>query len=158
MTVRNKPICSRSIKLVNIILVKTFMPVAPKWPHIQYVQLLQFTILEIKRHSKAKVRKPNQTSFSNCHVLIDNNIKLPSIENSNKLSACLFVRKCLDKSTDKNFHGYFTEINHTIATRNNNCGLIVPKIRTEFGKCGFFFQGCYNVQLSSSHHKKRVGH
>ena len=100
------------------------------------------SLLSLKLNVTQKQKLESLTRRASQIVMINNNnIKLPSIENSNKLSACLFVRKCLDKSTDKNFHGYFTEINHTIATRNNNCGLIVPKIRTEFGKCGFFFQG-----------------
>jgi len=51
------------------------------------------------------------------------------------------VKKCLDKGTSSNFHEYFTINAHKISTRNQNTLLKIPKVKLEFTKSGFFFQG-----------------
>ena len=51
------------------------------------------------------------------------------------------VQKCLEKKTCSNFHDYFTINEHMISTRNQNALLKFPKVKLEFTKSDFFFQG-----------------
>ena len=51
------------------------------------------------------------------------------------------VKKCLDGKSCTNFNDYFTVNLHMKATRNQNYLLKVPKIKLEFTKYGFHFQG-----------------
>ena len=51
------------------------------------------------------------------------------------------VRKCIEVNICETFTDYF-EINvHHKSTQNRNLLLKVPKIRLEFAKQGFYFQG-----------------
>ena len=69
--------------------------------------------------------------------------ELPSVIQCNRKRACEIVRKCLIKDICPLFHDYFTIINHDKKTRNNDCLLRLPKIRTEYARKwkSFFFMG-----------------
>ena len=67
--------------------------------------------------------------------------ELPSVIQCNRKRACEIVRKCLVKGISSLFHNYFTIINHEKKTRNNDCLLRLPKIRTEYARKSFFFMG-----------------
>ena len=67
--------------------------------------------------------------------------ELPSVIQCNRKRACEIVRKCLVKEISSLFHNYFTIINHEKKTRNNDCLLRLPKIRTEYARKSFFFMG-----------------
>ena len=66
---------------------------------------------------------------------------IKSIEANYKLRSSILVRKCIDKLTCSNFHDYFHLLSHEKHTRNNMNTLTLPKVRTEFGRKGFFFMG-----------------
>ena len=68
-------------------------------------------------------------------------VDLPSVIQCNHKRACEVVRKCLVKDISSLFHDYFTVINHEKKTRNNDCLLRLPKIRTEYARKSFFFMG-----------------
>ena len=67
--------------------------------------------------------------------------ELSSVIQCNRKRACEIVRKCLVKDISSLFHDYFTIINHEKRTRNNDCLLRLPKIRTEYARKSFFFMG-----------------
>ena len=55
--------------------------------------------------------------------------------------AIRIVRKCLDGNLCSNFQNYFNVNIHKKATRNQNFYLMVPKVKLEFAKSSFYFQG-----------------
>ena len=68
-------------------------------------------------------------------------VELPSVVDCNRKRACMVVRECLEKSVCSTFDNYFTIINHEKKTRNNECLLRLPKIRTEYARKSFIFMG-----------------
>ena len=59
----------------------------------------------------------------------------------------IFVKKCINKDTCENFCNYFQIKSHGVHTRNNSSLLVIPKVRLQFAKSGFFSMGVkiYNV-------------
>ena len=55
--------------------------------------------------------------------------------------SCKIVRKCLNGELCAKFNEYFAINNHQKNTRNRNVLLKLPKVKLEFGKKSFIFQG-----------------
>ena len=70
---------------------------------------------------------------------VPNSITLPSIESIKKRHACMFVRKCISNDTCENFCNYFEVLNHEKQTRNKNCSIRLPPVRTEFARKSVYF-------------------
>ena len=51
------------------------------------------------------------------------------------------VKKCLDGLSCSNFNSYFTRSIHRKSTRNSGHMLVIPRVKLEFAKSGFYFQG-----------------
>ena len=67
--------------------------------------------------------------------------EIQSVTNANKIRACKLVRKCIDKDICVTFQGYFEINDHKMCTRNNQCLVKLPKIRTEYARKSFRFMG-----------------
>ena len=70
-----------------------------------------------------------------------NQSKVPLLLNKNGIRCSTFIRKCLDNDVCDNFKNYFQLQEHSINTRNNRNILVIPKMRTEFGKKLFMYMG-----------------
>ena len=64
-----------------------------------------------------------------------------SVINANNIRACKLVRKCSDKEACDIFRGYFEVQEHETKTRNNQCLLKLPRIKTEYARKSFRFMG-----------------
>ena len=71
---------------------------------------------------------------------------IPSLLKMIKLRACIFVRKSLDGNVCDHYENYFKLNKHNINTRNNKHMLVLPRMRTEFGKKITLFYGCKDLQ------------
>ena len=58
-----------------------------------------------------------------------------------KRKSCLFVFDCLLNNVCTPFKNYFERLVHSKATRNNGISVKLPKVRLEFGKKSFYYQG-----------------
>ena len=67
--------------------------------------------------------------------------EIQSVTNANKIHACKLVRKCIDKDICDTFQGYFQINDHKMQTRNNQCLVKLPKIKTEYARKSFRFMG-----------------
>ena len=103
-------------------------------PILTYGSLIS---LKINRTQQQKLQSIERRATQ----IIGGNTIVPSIEGTIKKRACVFVKKCLMKSTCKSFANYFVINNHTANTRNRNQLLILPKVRLEYGKQAFKFMG-----------------
>ena len=59
------------------------------------------------------------------------------------------VKKCIDGKLCENFETYFVKSVHGRVTRNNGYFLKVSKVKLEFAKNGFYFQGVKLFLLES---------
>ena len=66
---------------------------------------------------------------------------IPSVINANKIRACKLVSKCTDREASDIFRGNFEVQEHATKTRNNQCSLKLPRIKTEYGPKPFRFMG-----------------
>lgn len=66
---------------------------------------------------------------------------VPSIINSIKKEALVFVKKSLENVTCNNFSGYFKIRQHTKSTRNQGYFVELPKVKLEIGKQSFKYCG-----------------
>ena len=74
--------------------------------------------------------------------IIGENKMVPCAANLMRKAACKLVRNIVDdKIENKFFCNYFELSEHSHNTRNKNILIRLPKIRTEFGRKGFYFQG-----------------
>ena len=73
--------------------------------------------------------------------IVGGDVKIVGIEARMKMKACITVKKCLNDDTCDNFKTYFELHNHSIRTRNNKKLVKLPKVKLEFGKKAFKFQG-----------------
>ena len=67
--------------------------------------------------------------------------RICGIERRVKKKSCKMVKKCLGGKLCSNFNGYFEINKHEKNTRNRNFLLKLPKIKLEFGKKSFSYQG-----------------
>ena len=67
--------------------------------------------------------------------------EIQSVTNANNIRACKLVRKCINKDICDTFQGYFEINDHKMGTRNNQCLVKLPKIRTEYARKPFRFMG-----------------
>jgi len=67
--------------------------------------------------------------------------KVGSIEKLMKKKACKIVKKCLDDEVCTQFKGYFKINHHSRTTRNSNTLMKLPKVKLEFFRKSFKFQG-----------------
>ena len=58
-----------------------------------------------------------------------------------KMQACNVVKRCFDGKLCEQFKNYFEINEHRRNTRNSNKFLKLPKIKLEFGRRSFRFQG-----------------
>ena len=65
--------------------------------------------------------------------------RIQSVVSANKIRACKLVRKCIDKEICDIFQGYFEINDHNMRTRNNQCLVKFPKIKTEYERKSFPF-------------------
>lgn len=74
-------------------------------------------------------------------------IKTVSIQNELYRYAIKLVRKCIEGNVCSNFQDYFKVNRHRKTTRNKDILLVLPKVRLEFAKSGFFAMGAklYNL-------------
>ena len=68
-------------------------------------------------------------------------VKLPSVNETRNRSCVHKVFKCLNGIAPKAFQDYFKRVAHAKCTRANNMNVALPKIRTEYGKKTFAYQG-----------------
>ena len=64
-----------------------------------------------------------------------------SVSSANQKRACQFVKCCLDGDVINPFKDYFTLSSHQKNTRNNAKMILLPKIRTKYGRKRFHFAG-----------------
>ena len=62
-----------------------------------------------------------------------------SFVSANYIRACKLVRKCIDKEICDTSQGYFEINDHNMRTRNNQCLVKLPKIKTEYARKSFCF-------------------
>ena len=107
-------------------------------PILTYCGILQLklTQTQLRRLSSFHDRAVKIVSLSSSTPA-----ELPSVIQCNRKRAGEVVRKSLIKDICSPFHDYFTVINHEKKTRNNDCLLQLPKIRTEYARKPFFFMG-----------------
>ena len=55
------------------------------------------------------------------------------------IRACILVRRCLDSGICENFQGYFELQQHKTETRNSECLIRLPCIKTEYAMKSFHF-------------------
>ena len=67
--------------------------------------------------------------------------EIRSVSSANQKRACQFVKSCLDGNVIEPFKHYFTLSSHQKNTRNNDTMVLLPKIRTEYGRKSFQFTG-----------------
>ena len=67
--------------------------------------------------------------------------EIRSVSSANQKRACQFVKSCLDGNVIEPFKHYFTLSSHQKNTRNNDKMVLLPKIRTEYGRKSFQFTG-----------------
>ena len=94
-----------------------------------------FINLKMNRTQQQKLRSIERRA----RQIIGDRVKVPSIENTMKLRACIFVKKCLMNNVCINFANYFVINNNSVNTRNHKQLLTLPKVRLEFGKQAFRF-------------------
>lgn len=85
-------------------------------------------------------RKKLQSIDRRAMHIVSNDFKVNSIDMIYK-HAVLTVKKCLDTSICENYVGYFRRNTHEKVTRNNSLFLKIPKVKLEFAKQSFYFQG-----------------
>ena len=74
--------------------------------------------------------------------IIDNsNLKLPSAENLIKHKSSQFVFDCFQNNVCTTFKTHLERSPYSKNTRNNGLSVKVPKVRLEFGKNSFHYQG-----------------
>ena len=68
-------------------------------------------------------------------------LNLPNIRSIHIYNASMAVFKSLNKTSCVLFNNYFILMNHARNTRNNGNCIIVPKVKLEIARKGFFIQG-----------------
>ena len=94
---------------------------------------LQLTDTQLSRVDSIKRRLQNMIQVSGKLV--------PSTLKSVQKRACKTVRQCLDKKTCANFHHYFEINNKNCHTRNMGSLIRIPKVKLDFARQSFHFQG-----------------
>ena len=80
--------------------------------------------------------------LSRAKRIINGTVKVPDIKNEISKRAVVMTFQCIKNNyLPSVFDNYFTMMSHNKATRNNNCSLIIPKVKLECTKKGFFYQG-----------------
>ena len=74
-------------------------------------------------------------------VIGNDTVNLPSVNNLIKRKSSQFVFDCLQNNVCSPFKNYFERMLHSKATRNNGLSVKLPKVRLEFGKKSFYYQG-----------------
>ena len=107
-------------------------------PTLTYCGILQLklTSTHLKRLSSFHDRAVKTVSMGSNTL-----IELPSVIDCNRKRACKVVQKCLHNDICSIFYNYFTIINHDKKTRNNECLLRLPNIKTEYVRKSFLFMG-----------------
>ena len=105
--------------IVPILLYSTFL-------HIQTTATQQRKLSSLERRAKD---------------IIGGNRKVCSIETRKKTRISKMVKRCINGDVCSNFKDYFVINSHELNTRNKNNLLKLPKVKLEFGRKSFKFQG-----------------
>ena len=105
-----------------------------------------FTYCGVLQLKLTSTQAKRLTSFHDrCLKIINGNSKNPiaiqSVANAKGTRACKLVRKCLDNDICENFQGYFELQQHKTQTRNSECLIRLPCIKTEYARKSFHFMG-----------------
>ena len=73
--------------------------------------------------------------------VVGGDVTIKGIENRMKTKAAILVKQCMDGNTCEQFKHYFEINNHIKSTRNGNKLMKLPKVKLEFGRKAFKFQG-----------------
>eukprot|EP00794_Sanderia_malayensis_P014738 gene14738-16273_t len=107
-------------------------------PNFTYSGILQLKLTDTQHKRLASFHDRSlrtiQGNSNPCEVI-------QSVTNANKIHACKLVRKCIDKDICDTFQGYFQINDHKMQTRNNQCLVKLPKIKTEYARKSFRFMG-----------------
>lgn len=104
------------------------------------VPILMYSTMISLQLTATQLKKLN--SFDNrANKIIGGDVKLRKLESRMKMQACNVVKKCLDGKLCEQFENYFEINEHSKRTRNRNKLLKLPKIKLEFGRKSFRFQG-----------------
>ena len=80
-------------------------------------------------------------------IIGNNNLNISSVDSLIKRKSCQFVHGCLQNNICSPFKNYFEILTHSKTTRNSGISVKLPKVRLEFGRKSFFYQGAkiYNT-------------
>jgi len=87
---------------------------------------------------KSLIKNIEQRSLK---IIGNNYLKLPSAENLIKRKSSQFVFDCVQNNVCTPFKTYFERSLHSKNTGNNSLSVKLPKVRLEFGKKSFHYQG-----------------
>ena len=103
-----------------------------------YFHLLRITWSCLVRHPK----KPDKECWTTkCRIIGNSSLKHPSVENTIKCKSGQLVFGCLLDNLCSPFKSYFERLDHFKSTRKDGFSVKLPKVRLEFGKKGFYYQG-----------------
>ena len=103
-------------------------------PLLLYSSLINLMITTTQQKKLLSIEK-------RANHIIGGRIKIHGTKGRMKKRACTIVKNCLIGKVCNNFKGYFTINEHSINTRNKNKLLKLPKVKLQFGKKSFKFQG-----------------
>ena len=101
--------------------------------------LLTYNCLTNLYFSNTQINKFKSLDKRTKHIVSDD-FEVNSIDLIYK-HALKMVKKCIDGKLCENFENYFEKSVHDKVTRNNGYLQKVPKVKLEFAKHGFYFQG-----------------
>ena len=81
------------------------------------------------------------TSLENRAKFLCRSENIPTLQNMMAKRACMLVRLCLNGNICINFKNYFTIVNHSRNTRSNMVNVMLPKVKLQTGKFGFYYMG-----------------
>ena len=81
-----------------------------------------------------KLETRSRQIIVNLRAIERSEIRLPTISNTISKRACSFVHDCINGNANVIFDGFFEVVNHSIATRNNQFMIKLPKVKNEFGR------------------------
>ena len=86
------------------------------------------------------------TSFHDrCLKIVNGNSKNPiaiqPVANAKGIRTCKLMRKCLENDICKNFQEYFELQQYKTQTRNSECLIRLPGIKTEYARKSYHFMG-----------------
>ena len=105
-----------------------------------------FTYFRVLQLRLTSTQAKRLSSFHDrCLKIISGNSTNPTaiqpVTSAKRTRACILVRECLDNDICENFQGYFELQQHKTQTRNSDCLIRLPCIKTEYARKSFHFMG-----------------